>query len=144
RVEREKRESIAWGKHEVVLELVSLMDVFEQALNQAHTAKDLKHVVQGVEMLHKSFSQFLKSEGLEQIDTVGKPVNPEKAEVIAQVEVDDDDVGKVLEEFQKGYMFQGRILRPSRVGVGVARKKEKEKESKKKKDAEEDPTEPQE
>ena len=49
RVDREKSESRAWGKQEVLLQLVSLVDVFEQALAQAHKAKDLKHVVAGVE-----------------------------------------------------------------------------------------------
>src|SRR5258705_11365738 len=63
RAEREKSEARAWGKQEVLMQLVSLVDVFEQALTQAHTAKDLKQVVQGVEMLHKSFAQFLKTEG---------------------------------------------------------------------------------
>src|SRR5882672_9809683 len=54
RAEREKAEARAWGKQEVLLQLISLVDVFEQAMDQIHKAKDLKHVVQGVEMLHKS------------------------------------------------------------------------------------------
>jgi len=128
RVDREKAESQAWGKQEVLLELVSLVDVFEQALAQAHKAKDLKHVVEGVEMLHKSFAQFLKTEGLEPINVVEKPFDPQRAEAIEQEEVDDDQVGQVLAEIQKGYTFQGRVLRPSRVRVGVAKKVKESKE----------------
>ena len=140
RAEREKRESLAWGKQEVLLQLVGLVDVFEQALTQAHTAKDLKHVVKGVEMLHTSFAQFLRAEGLEPIEMLGKPLDPSLAEVIAQQEVEEDQVGQVLEEFQKGYLFQGKILRPSRVSVGVSKKEAASKESKKSKEHKESET----
>src|SRR5258708_17303301 len=130
RAEREKSEARVWGKQEVLLQLVSLVDVFEQAMVQVHQAKDLKQVVQGVEMLHKNFTQFLKAEGLEPIDLVGKPFDPELAEALAQQEVDDESlVGIVLDEIQKGYRFQGRVLRPSRVRVRVAKKTEAEEPS---------------
>jgi molecular chaperone GrpE len=128
RAEREKSESRAWGKQQVLMELISLVDVFQQALIQAHSATDLKQVVQGVDMLHKSFGQFLKREGLEAIEVMGKPFDPQTAEAIEQVEVDEDLVGTVLAELQKGYLFQGRVLRPSRVRVGVARKTAAEKQ----------------
>ena len=124
RMEREKAEARAWGKQEVLLELINLVDVFEQALAQAHGAKDLKQVVHGVEMLHKSFTGFLKAEGLELLDVIGKPLDPHLAEAVEQTEVEDGQVGQVLAELQKGYTFQGRVLRPSRVRVGVAKKTE--------------------
>src|SRR3989344_8988855 len=111
RVEREKSESRAWGKQDVLLELISLVDVFEQAMAQVQNAKDLKHVVQGVEMLHKSFTQFLKEEGLEPMDLVGKPLDPHRAEAIEQEEVEADRAGQVLAELQKGHLFQWRVLR---------------------------------
>ena len=126
RMEREKTEARAWGKQEVLLEMISLVDVFEQALAQAHSAKDLKQVVQGVDMLHKSFANFLKTEGVESIEVVGKPYDPHLAEVMEQQEVEGNQVGQVLGELQKGYTFQGRVLRPSRVRVGVAKKTETE------------------
>jgi len=130
RVDREKSDARAWGKQEVLLKLVSLLDIFDQALDQTATAKDTRQVAEGVEMLHLGFAQFLKAEGLEAIDCVGKPLDPEKAEVLAQSEVDGDQAGLVLEEIQKGYMFQGRLLRPSRVRVGVSRTGKLEKKKK--------------
>jgi molecular chaperone GrpE len=130
RGEREKLEARAWGKQEVLLELISLVDIFEQALEHAHKAKDLKDVVSGVEMLHKSFAQFLKTEGLQPILTEGQTFNPLWSEAIEQEEVDGEKVGQVLSELQKGYLFQGRILRPSRVRVGVARKTDQEEPAK--------------
>jgi molecular chaperone GrpE len=127
RADKEKSDARAWGKQEVLLQLISLVDVFEQALAQAHKANDAKTVVEGVDMLHKAFVQFLKTEGLEPIQMDGKPFDPEWAEAIEQQEVDNPkDAGKVLAEIQKGYRFQGRVLRHSRVRVGVAKKAESE------------------
>jgi molecular chaperone GrpE len=127
RVEREKSEARAWGKQEVLLELIGLVDVFEQARTQVESAKDMKQVVAGLQMLHKNFAQFLKTEGLEPLNVVGKPFDPLMAEVLAQEEVEEDKVGQVLEEFQKGYLFHGKVLRPSRVRVGVAKKADESK-----------------
>jgi molecular chaperone GrpE len=122
RAEREKSEARAWGKQDVLVELVSLLDVFQQAMHQAEKARDLKQVIEGLQMLHRSFSQFLKIEGLEPIQAVGKPFDPQLEEAIEQLEVDEEKVGMVLDELQTGYLFQGKVLRPSRVRVGVQKK----------------------
>ena len=122
RTEREKADARAWGKQEVLMPLISLVDVFEQAMRQAQTAQEMKHVIEGLEFLHKNFSAFLKAEGIEPIDMVGKPFDPHEAEAVEQQEVEDGQAGQVLGEIQKGYRFQGKVLRPGRVKVGVARK----------------------
>ena len=121
RVEKEKIESRQWGKQEVLLPLLGLVDVFEQALAQAESAKDVKQVAVGLEFLHKNFSSFLKSEGLSTVDVVGKAFDPHLAEAIEQIEVEDSQVGQVLSEVQKGYSFNGRVIRPAKVRVGVAK-----------------------
>jgi molecular chaperone GrpE len=131
RAEREKSDSRLWGKQEVLMELISMVDVFEQALAHAHSAKELKPVVEGVDMLHKNFTQFLKAEGLQPLEMVGTTFNPQWAEAVEQEEVDKKKVGQVLAELQKGYLFQGRVLRPGRVRVGVQRKAEPEAEPEK-------------
>ena len=102
--------------------MLDLVDVFDQAMQQTRNAKDLQTVVQGIGFLHKNFSDFLRTEGLQPLEVVGKDFDPHLSEAVEQVEVDSEYVGKVLSEVQRGYIFQGRILRPSRVRVGVARK----------------------
>jgi molecular chaperone GrpE len=121
RSEKEKIESRAWGKQEVLLPLLQLVDVFEQAMSQARHSKDVSAILTGLEFLHKSFSGFLKAEGLEPIDVVGKPFDPHVAEAVEQVEVDESQAGRVLSEVQRGYRFKGQVLRPSQVRVGVAK-----------------------
>lgn len=126
RMEKEKAEARQWGKQDVLMPLLSLVDVFEQALAQAEHAKDIKQVTEGLGYLHKSFASFLKSEGLTAIEMKGKVYDPHQAEAVEQVEVDDGNVGQVLSEVQRGYSFQGRVIRPARVRVGVAKTESKE------------------
>ncbi len=123
RVEKEKIEARSWGKLDVIMPLLSLVDVFEQAMAQVQNAQDVKQVTVGLEFLHKNFSSFLKSEGLAPLDVVGKAFDPHLAEAVEQVETDNGQVGSVLAEIQKGYTFQGRVIRPARVRVGVAGKR---------------------
>jgi molecular chaperone GrpE len=123
RTEKEKSEARLWGKQDVLMPLLGLVDVFEQALAQTEQVKDVKQVHQGLEFLHKNFASFLKTEGLEPLEVVGKPLDTQRSEVVEQLEVEPDQVGQVISELQKGYMFQGRVLRPSRVRVGVAKTK---------------------
>jgi molecular chaperone GrpE len=121
RVEKEKVEVRQWGKQDVIMPLLSLVDVFEQAMAQAENAKDVKQMAVGLEFLHKNFSSFLKSEGLKPIDLVGKVFDPHLAEAVEQTEVEGEQVGQVLDEIQRGYSFNGRVIRPARVRVGVAK-----------------------
>ena len=121
RVEKEKVEARAWGKQDVLTPLLSLVDIFEQAMAQAQHAKDAKQIRVGLEFLHKNFSSFLKAEGLAPIEAAGKAFDPHLAEAVEQVEVDEGQVGQVLGEIQRGYSFNGRVLRPAKVKVGVAK-----------------------
>jgi len=122
RSEKEKQDARLWGKQDVLMPLLSLVDVFDQAMAQTENASDVAQIRQGLSFLHKNFASFLKTEGLEAIETVGKPLDPHQAEVVEQVEVDEEQVGQVISEVQRGYVFQGRVLRPGRVRVGVAKK----------------------
>ena len=70
RMEREKADARRWGKEEIVLRLVSLMDVMEQAELAAHRAPDIKAVIFGLDMLYGEFKRLLKDEGLEEVTAV--------------------------------------------------------------------------
>ncbi|MFA5975904.1 MAG: nucleotide exchange factor GrpE [Elusimicrobiota bacterium] len=126
RTEKEKADSRLWGKQDVLMPLLGLVDIFEQALAQTQSATDIKQVLTGLEILHKNFAGFLRAEGLQVLDVIGKPLDPHTAEAVERVETPPEQAGQVLAELQKGYAFQGRILRPSRVRVGVTKSAENE------------------
>lgn len=115
RVEREKVDARRWGKEEIVLRLVSLMDVMEQAEAVAHKSTDVKSVVLGLDMLYGEFKRLLKEEGLEEVvAAVGGAYDHQIHEA---VETEDGEDGKILAVLQKGYRFQGGLFRPARVKI---------------------------
>ena len=116
RVEREKIEARRWGKEEIVLRLVSLMDVMEQAEAVAHRTPDIKSIVLGLDMLYGEFKRLLKEEGLEEIPAApGTVYSHEKHEAVETAEEGED--GTILAVLQKGYTFQGALFRPARVKI---------------------------
>lgn len=117
RMEREKTDARRWGKEEIVLRLVSLMDVMEQAEMAAHQAPDIKAVVFGLDMLYGEFKRLLKEEGLEEVSAAsGDPYDHNLQEVVETVDGDGDE-GRILAVLQKGYRFQGTLFRPARVKI---------------------------
>lgn len=121
RMEREKADARRWGKEEIVLRLVSLMDVMEQAEAAAHRAPDIKAVVFGLDMLYGEFKRLLKEEGLEEVvAAAGEPYDHNLQEAVESVESDGVE-GRVLAVLQKGYRFQGTLFRPARVKISKKR-----------------------
>lgn len=119
RVEREKIEARKWGKEEIVLRLVSLMDVMEAAEAVAHKSTDVKSIVLGLDMLYGEFKRMLKEEGLEEVPAaVGGQYDHAVHEA---VETEDGEDGKILAVLQKGYRFQGGLFRPARVKISKAK-----------------------
>ncbi|HMU96235.1 MAG TPA: nucleotide exchange factor GrpE [Elusimicrobiota bacterium] len=116
RTEKDRADSRRWGKEEIVLRLVSLLDVMELAEAAAHKSPDVKSMVQGLDMLYGEFKRLLKEEGLEEIPTaVGDAYNHAAHEAVETIE--DKEDGKILAVLQKGYKFQGGLFRPARVKV---------------------------
>lgn len=117
RTEKEKADSRRWGKEEVILRLVSLMDVMEQAEAAAHKTSDMKSVVAGLDMLYKEFKRLLRDEGLEEVPArEGEKFDPQLHEAV-ELKDDEGEEGRVLSVLQRGYRFQGGLLRPARVYV---------------------------
>jgi molecular chaperone GrpE len=117
RGEKEKADARRWGKEQIIVQLVSLMDVMEQAEAAAHKTTDMKSIVAGLDMIYGQFKRLLKDEGLEDVASPeGAPFDPGLHEAVETVE-DEGEEGRVLSVLQKGYRFQGLLLRPARVRV---------------------------
>lgn len=118
RTEKEKADAIRFGREAILERLISLLDVMEQALKHAQNASDAASLKKGFEMVVNEFHRLLKSEGVEPVDSVGRTFDPHLHEAIEQVETEkEDEHHKIMGELQKGYTFQGRLLRPARVKV---------------------------
>lgn len=123
RIEKEKVEAIRFGKEMMVERMISLMDVMEEALKHSQNAAAIHSLKKGFEMVVNEFLRFLKSEGAEPLQTVGELFDPHKHEAVEQLETETEAENNiVLEEIQKGYSLNGRLLRPAKVKVAKFKK----------------------
>lgn len=119
RTQKEKEDFAKYASSKLITELLPIIDNFDRAITAAGDIADTDSFAKGVGMIFRQLEGVLKSEGLEPMDTVGQPFNPEFHQAIMQVESDEHEEGIVVEEVQKGYMLKDRVLRPAMVKVSM-------------------------
>lgn len=106
---------------DLILNILPILDNFEIAIkeirNQKSKIKDSEKIIKGFLQIKNQFQDFLKSQGVEEIKSIGEKFDPNFHEVIAQIEVRDKESGIIIEEIQKGYKIHGKVLRPAKVKV---------------------------
>jgi molecular chaperone GrpE len=115
RVRREQAEAERAGKHEVILEILNVMDDFDRALAHADGTSDA--VADGVRLIHQRLVWLLESNGVEPFVSKGRQFDPAVHEALAVAVSDEYESGTVLEEECRGYLWDGELLRPARVLV---------------------------
>ncbi|HWZ33014.1 MAG TPA: nucleotide exchange factor GrpE [Bryobacteraceae bacterium] len=116
RTERERLELFEYASMEAVRTLLPVLDDFERAMK---TESADKEYVAGIELIYSRFYEALKKLGLEPLESAGKPFDPQIHHAVDMVETDEAPDHTVLDEFQRGYNFKGRLLRPAMVKVAV-------------------------
>ena len=116
RSRQEKEELSAHVTQNIIRELLPLVDNFERALN-ADNSQEITSFKEGIDMINKQFINILEKNGLEKINCVGEQFDPNFHEAIMRVEDADKEDGTIADELQKGYMVQGKVIRPSMVKV---------------------------
>ena len=120
RSEREKQEMAKFATKLLANKLIIFMDDFDRTLTVDSSTKQYK---EGIEMIHKNFEKVLKEEGITPIESLGTKLNPELHEVL-KIEPSDKEENIVIKEFQKGYMFKDKVLRPSKVIISGGKENE--------------------
>jgi molecular chaperone GrpE len=116
RAERDRSDFLQFAGMEFARELLPILDDLDRALNVETV--DAKYA-KGVELIYTRMYETLKKMGLEPMDTVGKTFDPNLHQAVERVETDEADDQTILAEFQKGYTFKGKLLRPAMVKVAV-------------------------
>lgn len=116
RAARDVENAHKYGVEKFVDGLLPVIDSFEQALQLAEQT-DNSSMHEGLELTMKLFLDVLAKQGVEQIDPVGEPFNPELHEAMSMQEAADAEKNIVLVVFQKGYKLHGRVIRAARVVV---------------------------
>lgn len=119
RMFREKEEAIKYANSSLLLDIITVIDDFERAIRSGQEQKDFESFFSGIELIERQFVGLLERNwGLKRFDSVGQVFDTDKHEAIAKEELDSDDT-IVLEDYQKGYMLQDRVLRHAKVKVSV-------------------------
>lgn len=117
RTARDMEELIKRGSERLARKLLSVVDDFETTIKASKAVGESSKLLAGVEMILRELMKILRSEGIEKIDAVGKKFNPELHEAMMVTKTDKCPPDTVVEELRPGYMFDGRVLRPSMVSV---------------------------
>lgn len=116
---RSEKERIAARKYEaqaLATELLPVIDNFERAL-QTEVDESNRGFYDGVKMVYEQFLQAMASQGVEVMDVVNKPFDPNLHHAVMQEEDDSIESNIVTEELQKGYMLKDKVIRPAMVKV---------------------------
>jgi len=97
--------------------LLPVLDSFEMAQKTLPAEAKTDGNIQGMLQIKIQLLDFLKKQDLEEIRSVGEKFDPNFHEIAAETEVEGEESGVIIEEMQKGYTFQGRVIRPARVKV---------------------------
>ena len=110
-------DSVAYEKDKIVKSLLPVLDNFEYILANTSCGAADETLLKGVQIIYDQMLDVLKGHGIEQIKSAGEPFNPAHHEAITHRSENTKEEGLVLEELQKGYKLNGRLIRASRVVV---------------------------
>jgi molecular chaperone GrpE len=114
---REKADIIKYGKEDVIKDVLPFMDSLDRALEHAEGNADIQAFKKGIQLIQDQLLSCLKKHGVERIDCTGAEFDPNFHEAMMQVDSKAHAHNKVINEFERGYLLNGRLLRPSKVSV---------------------------
>ena len=120
RVIRDKEEAIKFANSGLLLDLTGVLDDFERAISAAAQSREFASLYNGIELIEKQLLGTLERKwGLTRFDSAGQPFDPERHEALATEPSAAHAETTVLEDYQKGYLLHGRVIRAARVRVAT-------------------------
>jgi len=119
-MQREKQESIKYANSNLLQDLVTIIDDFERAIRSSEESRDFESFHSGIKMIEHQFVNMLERKyGLTRMESEGKEFDPQQHEAINMEETPEVDVQTVVEDYQKGYLLNDRVLRHAKVKVAI-------------------------
>ena len=116
RAARDRADIIKYGKEDLIRDILPFLDSLDRALEHKDTT-DAQAFREGVALIQEQLLCCLKKHGVERIESVGADFDPNLHEALMQMESPDHEDNQVVSEMEKGYLLNGRLVRPSRVCV---------------------------
>ncbi len=120
RTNKERAELLQTAGKEVIVSLLPLLDDFERAVRSMENATDINAVKEGVVLVQNKLNNILSQKGLKPMESIGNPFDAELHEAITNIPAPtDDQKGKVIDEMEKGYYLNDKVIRFAKVIVGA-------------------------
>lgn len=120
RTSKERLDLMQMAGKDIIVDLLTVLDDFERAQKSMETANDIEAVKEGVNLIHHKLKNLLGSKGLKEMKAVGEEFDAEIHEGITNVPAPSEDLkGKVLEEIEKGYYLNDKVIRYAKVIIGA-------------------------
>jgi len=123
---KERQELSKFASESLIKEILPVVDSLRKAISHAHEDDDPSGLVEGLELTLDGLMTTLEKAGLKEVEAEGKPFDPSFHEAISQQADDKVAPGHVMMELQKGYLLNGRLIRPSMVVISQGDNKERE------------------
>jgi molecular chaperone GrpE len=116
RAARDKADTIKYAKEDLIKDILPFLDSLDRALEHKDST-DAQAFKDGIALIQDQLLCCLKKHGVERIESVGAVFDPNFHEALMQVDSADHQDNQVVSEMGKGYLLNGRLIRPSRVCV---------------------------
>ncbi len=117
RAVRDKQDAIKYGNETLIKDLLPLIDGMDRALECAEKSDDFESFREGLKMLQDQLCSCLQKHGVETIDASGQAFDPNIHEALMQVESAEHEANQVVTQLEKGFLLNGRLIRPAKVCV---------------------------
>ncbi len=117
RMERERDEYTKYANEKIILEILEVVDNLERAIEAGKEGSDEKSLLEGVEITYRQLMNILEKEGVECIRAEGGIFDPHIHECVMTENTDRYDEDSVMEEIQKGYKLNSKVIRHSKVKI---------------------------
>ena len=117
RASKQIADTIAYEKEMIIKSLLPALDNLDHTIQNSTSTENTEVLIKGIQIIYDQLLNILKSHGVEQMKTLGEAFNPALHEAMMRKTEPEKQDNIVLEEFQKGYMLNGRAIRPSKVVV---------------------------
>lgn len=119
RTQREKMDLIRYGSEDVMKAMLPLIDDVERAIKHMDDVKDVNALKEGVELIHLKFKEFLKTNGVQEIEALGLELDTDVHEAVTKIPAPDKKLkGKIVDVIEKGYKLNEKVIRFSKVVIG--------------------------
>ena len=116
-MEKEKTEYIKYASEEIIRDILDSYENLERAIENGRNSDNKDALLEGVEMTYKQLKDILEKKGLETIKAVGEKFDPYRHEVLLSEINKDLEDGTIIEEIQRGYKLNNKVLKYSKVKI---------------------------